>query len=317
MSITTIAKLGGQAGAAPRRRSRFRRRQEIEGLLCILPWLIGFLCFKFGPMVASLIIGMMQWDALQPPRWIGLDNFQTMLNDPRWYNALYNTAYLSFLSVPAQLGVAFLFALMLNEKLRAMPTFRTIFYLPSQTPLVATAFLWNWIYHPDFGLANALLGAVGLPTQNWLFDLQLAKPALILITLWSGIGVPMIIFLAGLQGVPETLYEAASLDGAGAFARFRYVTIPMLSPVIFFNLIIGIIASFQGFFTIVFLTTGGGPVYATLIYVVYIYFRAFQDFKMGYAAALAWVLFMIIMVMTAIQFLLARHWVYYEGGERK
>jgi multiple sugar transport system permease protein len=171
MSITNAAKLGDPAaGVVPRRRSRYRRRQEIEGLLCILPWLIGFICFKFGPMLASLVIGMMQWDALQPPRWVGLENFQTMLRDPRWYNALYNTAYLSFLSVPLQLAVAFLFALMLNEKLRAMPTFRTIFYLPSQTPLVATAFLWNWIYHPDFGLANAVLSAVGLPTQSWLFD---------------------------------------------------------------------------------------------------------------------------------------------------
>jgi multiple sugar transport system permease protein len=316
MQITNVAKLVGKTGVVTRRRSGFQRRQELEGLLCILPWLIGFILFKFGPMVASLIIGMTQWDALQPPRWVGLQNFQAMLTDPRWYNALYNTAYLSFLSVPAQLLVAFLFALMLNEKLRAMPMFRTIFYLPSQTPLVATAFLWNWIYHPDFGLANALLNFTGLPAQSWLFDLQLAKPSLILITLWSGIGVTMIIFLAGLQGVPQSLYDAASIDGAGTLARFRHVTLPMLSPVIFFNLIIGIIASFQGFFTIVFLTTGGGPVYATLIYVVYIYFRAFQDFKMGYAAALAWILLIIIMVMTAIQFILARHWVYYEGGER-
>lgn len=316
MSITNSAKLVGQTGVVAHRRSKLRRRQELAGLLCILPWLIGFICFKLGPMVASLVIGMMRWDALQPPRWVGLENFRTMITDPRWYDALYNTAYLSFLSVPAQLTVAFLFALILNEKLRGMPMFRTIFYLPSQTPLVATAFLWNWIYHQDFGLANVLLTSVGLPPQNWLFDLQLAKPSLILITLWSGIGVPMIIFLAGLQGVPQSLYEAASIDGAGTLARFRHVTLPMLSPVIFFNLIIGIIASFQGFFTIVFLTTGGGPVYATLIYVVYIYFRAFQDFKMGYAAALAWVLFMIIMVMTAIQFLLARHWVYYEGSER-
>lgn len=316
MSITNSMKLPGRASVVTRRKSGYRRRQELEGLLCILPWLIGFLCFKFGPMVASLVIGLMQWDALQPPRWVGLENFRTMIADPRWYDALYNTAYLSFLSVPGQLTVAFLFALMLNQKLRGMPMFRTIFYLPSQTPLVATAFLWNWIYHPDFGLANALLTSLGLSPQQWLFDLQLAKPSLILITLWSGIGVPMVIFLAGLQGVPQSLYEAASIDGAGSFARFRYVTVPMLSPVIFFNLIIGVIASFQGFFTIVFLTTGGGPVYATLIYVVYIYFRAFQDFKMGYAAALAWVLFMIIMVMTAIQFILARHWVYYEGGER-
>lgn len=316
MSITNAAGLREQARAVPRRRSRFRRRQEIEGFLCILPWLIGFICFKFGPMLASLVIGMMEWDALRPPRWVGLENFQTMLSDPRWYTALYNTAYLSFLSVPLQLALAFLFALMLNEKLRAMSTFRTIFYLPSQTPLVATAFLWNWIYHPNFGLANALFDLVGLPPQGWLFDVHLAKPSLILITLWSGIGVPMIIFLAGLQGVPESLYEAASLDGAGTWARFRHVTVPMVSPVIFFNLIIGIIASFQGFFTIVFLTTGGGPVYATLIYVIYIYFRAFQDFKMGYAAALSWVLFLIIMAMTAVQFVLARRWVYYEGDER-
>ena len=289
----------------------------MQGLLCILPWLIGFICFKFGPMVASLIIGLTKWDALQPPQWVGLQNFQTMLTDWRLHTALFNTAYLSFLSVPLQLFVALLFALMLNQKLRAIPLFRTIFYLPSQTPVVATAFLWNWIYHPDFGMANALLSAIGLPPQGWLFDVQLAKPSLILIQLWSGIGVPMVILLAGLQGVPESLYEAASIDGAGALSRFRHVTLPMVSPVIFFNLVMGIIASFQGFFTIVFLTTAGGPVNATLIWVVLIYYRAFQDFKMGYASALAWVLFMIIMAMTAIQFALASHWVFYEGGERK
>ena len=307
----------GRAEPAVRNRRSVRRRELFEGYLCVLPWIIGFTCFTAGPMLASIVLSLMSYDVLSPPKWIGLANFEKLFVDQQFYKSLYNTAYLSFLAVPLQQLVALMFALLLNQKLRAMAFYRTAFYLPSQTPLVATAFLWLWIYNPDFGLANALLRALGIPEQQWLFDVVLAKPSLVLISLWAGAGTAMIIYLAGLQGVPETLYEAAEIDGAGAWARFANITVPMISPVMFFNLVIGIIGSFQGFFTIVYLTTQGGPINETLIYIVYIYFKAFQDFSFGYASALAWILFLVVVGVTGFQFWLAGRWVYYEGGERK
>jgi multiple sugar transport system permease protein len=295
---------------------RLRWGQAIEGYLCILPWLIGFICFTAGPMVAALAISFTKWSMLSPPEFIGLGNFERLTKDPLFFTSLSNTAYLSFLSVPLQLAVALVVALGLNQKLKGVHIYRTIFYLPSQMPVVASALLWLWIFQPDFGLANVLLGAFGIPPLGWLFDINLSKPSILIITLWAGIGTPMIIFLAGLQGVPESLYEAASIDGAGPLQRFRHITLPLLSPIIFFNLIIGIIASFQAYFTLVFVATQGGPANSTLIYIIYIYFKAFQDFDMGYAAALAWVLFLVVLVMTGINFGLARLWVHYEGGER-
>lgn len=304
------------AGARSRGRARWWHTQAVEGYLCILPWFIGFVCFTAGPMVAALVISLTEWSMLAPPQWVGLGNFEKLFRDPLFYTSLYNTAYLSFLSVPLQLIVALLVALGLNQRLKGVNFYRTVFYLPSQMPVVANALLWLWVFQPDFGLANALLGMVGLPPLGWLFDINQSKPSILLITLWSGIGTPLIIFLAGLQGVPESLYEAASIDGAGVLARFRHITLPMLSPIIFFNLIIGIIASFQAYFTLVFVTTQGGPANSTLIFIIYIYYKAFQDFAMGYAAALAWVLFVIVLILTAINFGLARLWVHYEGGER-
>ncbi len=310
---TSIASLTGRL---PRRRRPWRR-QTVEGYLCILPWLVGFLCFTAGPMLGSLVLSFTDWQILSAPRFIALGNFQHLVADPLFYQSLYNTAYISLFSVPLQLAVALLVAIGLNQKLRGVNVFRTIFFLPSQMPLVASALLWLWIFNPDYGLANVFLTALGLPTVKWLFDVNLAKPSIVLITLWGGIGVPMLIFLAGLQGVPETLYEAASIDGAGTFRRFWHITLPMLSPVVFFNLIIGIIASFQAYFTLVYVTTQGGPANATLIYIIYLFFKAFQDFQMGYASTLAWILFLVVVVLTGIQFGLARRWVYYEGEERR
>ena len=296
--------------------SRRRRRQAIEGYLCVLPWLVGFVCFTAGPLLGSLAMSFTDWEIISTPKWIGLGNFQHLLNDPLFYQALYNTAYISLLSVPLQLCLALAIALGLNEKLRGVNFYRTIFFLPSQMPLVAGALLWLWIFNPDFGLANVALRLLGLAPLRWLFDVSLAKPSIVVITLWGGVGIPMIIFLAGLQGIPQSLYEASSIDGAGAWSRFWHVTLPLLSPVVFFNLIIGIIASFQGYFTLIYITTQGGPANATLIYILYLFFKAFQDFQMGYASSLAWVLFLIVVVLTATQFLLARRWVYYEGSER-
>src|SRR6266536_2700833 len=304
------------AGALARPGRRFLSQQTLEGYACILPWLLGFACFVAGPMVAALLISLTDWSMLEPPIWIGLDNYQRMLKDPLFYTVLVNTAYISFLAVPLHLIVALGIALGLNEKLTGVNIYRTIFYLPSQMPIVASALLWLWVFNPDFGLANALLNVLNLPPLQWLFDPTLSKPSIVLITMWGGIGTPMIIFLAGLQGVPESLYEAANIDGAGSFARFRHITLPMLSPIIFFNLIIGVIASFQAYFTLVFITTQGGPANTSLIFILYIYFKAFRDFDMGYAAALAWTLFLIVLALTGINFLLARFWVHYEGGEQ-
>ncbi len=304
------------AGALALRRQRLRLRQAAEGYACILPWLVGFVCFTAGPMVAALVISLMDWSMLSPPRWIGLGNYQRLLADPLFYTVVFNTVFISFLSVPLQLVIALLIAMGLNQKLSGVNVYRTIFYLPSQMPVVASALLWLWVFNPEFGLANALLNAINVPPLRWLFDPNLSKPSIVLITLWAGIGTPLIIFLAGLQGVPESLHEAASIDGAGALARFRHITLPMLSPIIFFNLIIGIIASFQAYFTLVFITTQGGPANSSMIFILYIYYRAFRDFAMGYAAALAWVLFVIVLALTAINFGLARFWVHYEGGDQ-
>jgi multiple sugar transport system permease protein len=310
-----MAKTLGIAGAVAPPRRRLFSQQTIEGYVCILPWLVGFLAFVAGPMVATFIISFLDWSLLAPPEWAGLDNYVRLVNDPLFYTVIYNTAFISFLSVPLQLLVALIIAIGLNEKIRGVNVYRTIFYLPSQMPVVASALLWLWVLNPEFGLANALLNLLGLPPLRWLFDPNLSKPSIVLITLWGGIGTPLIIFLAGLQGVPASLHEAASIDGAGAFARFRHVTLPLLSPIIFFNLIIGIIASFQAYFTLVFVTTQGGPANSSLIYIVYIYYKAFRDFDMSYAAALAWVLFLIVLVLTGINFLLARYWVHYEGAD--
>lgn len=320
MTVTPV-----QASAAPslvrgvmeRRRLRPAVREAIDGYSCIALWFIGFAVFTAGPMAASLVIATTKWDIIADPEFIGLANFRRLLADPLVGTATANTFYISFLSVPLHLVVALGLAVALNQKLRGVTAYRTIYFLPSQMPLVASALMWMWIFNPDFGLANMGLSAMGIAPLKWLFDPALAKPTVILITLWGGVGTAMMVFLAGLQGIPEHLYEAASIDGAGTWARFRHVTLPMLSPVIFFNLIIGIISSFQAYFTLIYNTTRGGPGYETLIYIMLIFFKAFQDFQMGYAAALSWVLFSVVLVLTGIQFLLARRWVYYEGGERE
>jgi multiple sugar transport system permease protein len=304
------------AVAVTRARHRPKLHQAIEGYVCIAPWLIGFVCFTAGPMIAAFVISLTDWSMLTAPKWIWFDNYERMYNDPVFWTAIYNTAYISFLSVPLQLTLALLIAMGLNEKLKGVNFYRTVFYLPSQMPVVASALLWLWVFNPEFGLANALLNAMNLPPLRWLFDPELSKPSIVLITLWGGIGTPLIIFLAGLQGVPDSLHEAASIDGAGAVARFFNITLPMLSPIIFFNLIIGVIASFQAYFTLVFITTQGGPANSSIIMILYIYYRAFRDFAMGYASALSWVLFMIVLVLTAVNFGLARFWVHYEGAER-
>ncbi|NPV08555.1 MAG: sugar ABC transporter permease [Anaerolineae bacterium] len=304
--------------AQTRRRPRYRGlhwRENVDGWLFIAPWVVGFLGFTLGPMIASAVMAFMDWDILTPPKLSGMANFARMAQDPLFTKSLYNTAFYTFLGVPLYLVLSLLAAVLLNTGLRGMNVYRTFFFLPSLTPAVANALLWIWIFNPDFGLANALLYQLGLPPQKWLFDVNLAKPSFIIMGVWH-IGSQMIIFLAGLQGIPDQLYEAASIDGANAWRRFVSVTLPMLSPTVFFNLVIGIIGSFQ-VFTTAYIATGGGPQNATLFYVLYLYRNAFDYFKMGYASSLAWVLFLIVLFFTLIQFWGARAWVYYEVEEAR
>lgn len=286
------------------------RKEAIEGYLFISPWIVGFLCFTLGPLIASIFISLSKWDIFSDPQFIGFENYTTMFSDPLFRKSLWNTFYYSIFSIPLGMAGGLSLALLLNQKVKGLPIFRTLFYLPSVTSGVAVALLWKWIFNPEFGIANAILNWFGLPSLQWLASPKWAMPALIIMSLW-GVGGGMLIYLAGLQGIPKQLYEAAELDGAGTWSCFINITLPMLSPTLFFQLITGIIGSFQ-VFTQAFVMTNGGPVNATLFYVLYLYRNAFQWWKMGYASALAWFLFIVILILTLLQFRLSKRWVHYD-----
>ncbi len=291
--------------------SPLRRKEAINGFLSVLPWFIGFLVFTAGPMVYSAYLVFTRWELITPPEWIGFDNFRFLARDQMFRTTLWNTFIYTVVSVPLQLLVALGVALLLNLNIRGTNVYRAIIFLPSQTPIVATAMLWFFIFSPTQGLANAALGVFGIPPQGWLWDVDLVKPALIVVAVWA-FGTAMIIFLAGLQDIPQSLYEAAELDGAGIWSKLRNITLPLLTPTIFFNLVIGLIGAFQ-VFTPVYLMTGGGPGNSSMMMGLLIYRHGFEEFNMGYASLLAWVLFLIVITLTTIQFRLARRWVYYQG----
>jgi multiple sugar transport system permease protein len=287
--------------------------RALEGWAFILPAVLGLLIFTAGPMVASAYYSMTDYDLLTPPKFIGLDNYRRLFTRDRLFPiSLYNTAYFSFLAVPLQTLAALVQALLLNVKVKGVNLYRTLFYLPSVTPSVATVILWTYILSKNYGLLNSALWAVGIPPIDWLFNPRLAKISLILMTLWQ-VGGRMVVFLAALQAVPEELYESAKLDGAGWFRQTSHITLPMISPAIFFNVIVGIIGTFQ-VFTAAFIATEGGPMNTTLFYVLYLYRQGFESLRMGYASAMAWILFVIVLIVTAIQFLGSRTWVYYEAA---
>jgi multiple sugar transport system permease protein len=287
-------------------------REALWGYLFVAPWIIGYLVFTLGPVLASIGLSFASYDLFSPPRWIGFRNYiELFTRDRLFILSLYNTVYYVLFSVPLGIIFAFLLALLLNVKLLGMNVYRTVFYLPAVTSGVAVSLLWVWLFNPQFGLINYLLRSIGLPAPGWLVDPLYAKPAFILMSLW-GVGGTAVIFLAGLQGVPVSLYEAAVIDGANTWQKFWHVTVPMMTPVIFFNLVMGLIGSFQ-VFTAAYVMTGGGPQNSTLFYVLYLFRHAFRLLRMGYAAAMAWVLFLIVVVLTFIQFRFSGKWVYYEG----
>jgi multiple sugar transport system permease protein len=291
---------------------RLRRGELLPGLLFISPWIIGFAWFQLYPIAASIRYSFTDYNMMQPPLWIGLNNYQRLFtNDDLFRKSLINTAVYSVFSVPLDLAVAFFFALLLNLKIPGRPVFRTVFYFPAVIPSVATAILWSMLLTTRGGLVNELVKLLGHRPIPWLTSPSWTMPSLILLSLW-GIGPIVVIFLAGLQDVPRELYEAAKLDGAGPFRLVRDVTIPMLSPVILFNFIIGIIAALQIFAQPFVIFRGGGPLNSVLMYSVQLYTVAFQQFHMGYAAAMAWILFAIIFVLSLSAIRLSNRFVHYD-----
>ena len=298
---------------APSARASRRRRRELSSALpMIAPWVIGFIGFEVGPLIASAVISLLHYDLIQAPVWAGAANYVELLTDDKlFWQSLKVTVIYSGLSVPIRLAAALLVAMLMNQKIRGIAVFRTIFYMPSVVSGVAVALLWYWVFNAKFGILNYILGFVGIIGPNWLMDTRWVMPAFIVMSLW-GIGGSMVIFLAGLQGVPQELYDAAQVDGAGRAKSFRHVTWPMLTPVVFFNLVMGIIGSFQTF-TSSYIMTAGGPANATLFYVLYLYRNAFQFFRMGKACALAWILFLMVLVLTVLVIRSSSLWVFYEA----
>jgi multiple sugar transport system permease protein len=295
--------------------SRAQRREAIEAYLCIAPWLIGFVVFVGGPILHSAGLSLTDYSLLADPEFVGLENYQALWKDPLFWLSLKITLIYTVVHVPLAIAGGFALALLLNQDIRFVALWRTIFYLPAVVSGVAVALLWLWVFNPELGLANRFLALFGLEPVGWLLSTQWALPALIIISLWN-VGGAIVIYLAGLQGIPTELYEAAHIDGANGWRRFWSVTVPLMTPVLFFQMIVGMIGAFQ-VFTNPLVLTNGGPANATLVYVLYLYQNAFSFFKMGYASALAWILFLIALALTILSFWSSNRWVYYEASERR
>lgn len=311
-----------------------QKNKNLSGYLFISPWLIGFIIFTAFPIITSLVISFCDWTLLsgfKHIKFVGLNNYVKLIGfrqeagrlvprDPLFWQSLKVTFIYTVFAVPLTLVSAIGLAMLMNQKISGITIYRTIFYLPAVVSGVATAVLWRWVFNPEYGLMNylltllgvkKLLNLFGLELPLWLASTRWALPSFILMSVW-GAGGAMVIYLAGLQGIPKELYEVAELDGAGPWKKFTNVTLPLLSPTIFFNLIMGIIGSFQ-VFTPAYIMTGGGPANATLFYGLYLFRQAFVYYRMGYACAMAWILFVIILFFTLLQFKYARKWVYYHG----
>ncbi|MEZ4870102.1 MAG: sugar ABC transporter permease [Caldilineaceae bacterium] len=290
-------------------------RRNLEGWLFASPWILGFVLWTLGPMIASAAIALSEWDLISAPQWVGLANFHAMFDDNLVAQALKVTTFYAVASVPLHIIFGLGLALLLNAKIVGLRFYRTAFYLPSVLSGVAVALLWRWLFSGEFGLLNALLSYMGIEGPSWLGNPTWALPSLVGMSLW-GVGAGAIIYLAGLQGIPTDLYEAAEVDGATGWGRFWNITLPMMTPVLFFQLVTGIIGALQ-VFTQAFIMTQGGPNNATLFFLLYLYQNAFQYFRMGYGSALAWVLFLYILILTLIVQRSSNTWVYYEGEERQ
>jgi multiple sugar transport system permease protein len=295
-------------------KSRMAVRNQLWGYLFISPWLIGLLAFIVIPMLISIGLSFTHYEVITPARWAGLENYITIFtDDPLFIKSLYNTIYYTVFYIPINVSICLIMALLLTSKVRGVTLFRTLVYIPNIVPTVALALIWMVMFNSQFGVINWFIRLFGLPGPEWLASPIWSKPAIIIMNLYKA-GFTALIFVAALQQVPLELYDAASIDGAGGIRKFFYVTLPMISPAILFSVIMGTIGSFQ-LFTEAYITTGGGPLDSTLFYGLYLYKKAFGLLQMGYATALAWILFSIILALTLIQLRISKKMVYYEGGE--
>ena len=294
-------------------------RENIEGYLFISPWILGMVFFALGPILASFGLAFTRWNLFTEPEYVGWANFQKLAHDPLFYKSVFNTIYYTVFAVPLGLVLALGLAMLVNHRLRGVNFFRTAFFLPNVVAGIAMLLLWKWLFDPNFGLINlfldwtglmAVLEWIGLGRPQWISSRTGAMPGMIFMSIW-GLGGSMMIFLAGLQNIPRELIEAAELDGAGPWKRFRYVTLPLLTPTIFFLMMVGVIASLQ-IFNQAYVMTQGGPAHATLFYVLYLFQTAFERFQMGYACAMALVLFIITLIVSLIQLAMSKKWVHYQ-----
>ncbi|GIP15576.1 binding-protein-dependent transport system inner membrane protein [Paenibacillus montaniterrae] len=289
------------------------RRKELAWLyLFVAPPVLGFLIFGLTPMLFSVYISFQRWDMITSPTWVGLDNYVELLKDEKVIKSLYNTVYL-MIGIPLGMMLSLLLAILMNRSIRGISFLRTMYYLPVISPIIAVSLLWQWILNQDYGLLNQMLwNWFGIAGPNWLGDAAWVKPSLILIGLWSGIGGNMVLYLAGLQSVSSTYYEAAEIDGANGWQKFSRITLPLLTPIHFFVVVMGVIGAFQSFSQIYVLAVDGGPEYSGATVVYYIFQHAFKYFNMGFASAVAWMLGLLIFFVTLIQFKLANRWVYQD-----
>lgn len=294
-------------------------REHLEGYLFISPWILGMVLFALGPILASFGLAFTRWNLFTEPEYVGWANFQKLAHDPLFYKSVFNTIYYTVFAVPLGLVLALGLAMLVNHRLRGINFFRTAFFLPNVVAGIAMLLLWKWLFDPNFGLINlfldwtglmAALEWIGLGRPQWISSRTGAMPGLVFMSIW-GLGGSMMIFLAGLQNIPRELIEAAELDGAGPWKRFRYVTLPLLTPTIFFLMMVGVIASLQ-VFNQAYVMTQGGPAHATLFYVLYLFQTAFERFQMGYACAMALVLFIITLIVSLLQLAMGKKWVHYQ-----
>ena len=306
----------GAVALVRRRPLTLGRREAIWAYILISPWIFGFVVFTAGPMLASLYFSLTNYAPGSPTLFLGLDNYVKLFTaQPDFWHSLRVTLTYAVVAIPLGLVFGFTLALMLNARIPGVSVWRTVYYIPSVVTGVAVAILWSSLFNPRFGIINWILSWFGVKGPGWLSSPDWALPALIVMSLW-GVGGGMIIYLAGLQGIPTALYDAAMVDGANAWHRLRHITLPMMTPIIFYNLVMGVIGTFQ-YFTYAYVMTSGGPAKATLFYNLYLYFNAFSYMKMGYASALAWVLFAIVLLLTLLIFRSSDAWVYYEGSLKR
>ena len=298
---------------------KLKLREHIEGYLFISPWILGMVLFALGPILASFGLAFTRWNLFTEPEYVGWANFQKLAHDPLFYKSVFNTIYYTVFAVPLGLVLALGLAMLVNHRLRGVNFFRTAFFLPNVVAGIAMLLLWKWLFDPNFGLINlfldwtglmAVFEWIGIGRPQWISSRAGAMPGLVFMSIW-GLGGSMMIFLAGLQNIPRELIEAAELDGAGPWKRFRYVTVPLLTPTIFFLTMVGVIGSLQ-VFNQAYVMTQGGPAHATLFYVLYLFQTAFERFQMGYACAMALVLFIITLIVSLIQLAMGKKWVHYQ-----